>query len=975
MNDEHTFDNALAAALRQRNPRWRTDGALEAEPIGALPGGRRPDVLLRESGGSPVVIETEFRPAATVERDARSRLGETITGSAAVVEHAVALRAPADLREVGQHRLESAVGHARFEYCLWSLEGEEHRRWPAAGWLDGDLDALAGLIESGTLSERLVARMLESLEKGVAAATWRLRDLCAERPDIETWIAERLHQARGEQTTRMGMAIIANALTFQTMITGFRGVLSIRDLVGDSGFVSKFKTLDEWERILRDINYWPIFEVACQVLRAVPEGVSGQVLTLLAAVAQELADSGVTRSHDLSGRLFQRLITDRKFLATFYTRPAAATLLAEMAVAKMAVDWSDAAAVKRLRLADFACGTGTLLTAAYRAVARRHRRTGGDDRDLHAAMIEQCLIATDIMPAATHLTTSMLASANPATLFGQTSVYTLPYGRAEIGGTTEIRIGALDLLDERSGISLFPTGIRRVGPTSSDAEVGGGDLSEFAVPNESLDLVIMNPPFTRPTNHEIAGVPVPSFAGFDTSSLEQRRMSEALRRRKRRVPDAVGHGNAGLASNFLDLAQGKLKPGGTLALVMPLVLVSGAAWRAARRLLDTQYEDLVFVTIAQGGSDDRSFSADTGMAEVLVVARKRSRTEAESSDLRTTASWVALRGRPRSEMEAEEVARRLADTGASDERCRSVLAGESVLAQVIEAPVRAGGCAQVSDLSVAETALALEDGALRLPGRSEEEEALPMTVLSEVGKKGPLHRDINGLNTDGTYRGPFDILPTAVEEVPTWPVLWSHEVDRERRLTVAPDRQGRVRPGMEAKAERAWESAAHLHFNLDFQVNAQPLAACWTADRAMGGRAWPTVAAGDPALEKALLLWANTTLGLLLFWWKASRQQSGRASLTGSRLVALPVLDVRRLESSQLAKAAGMFDDFSQRDLLAANEAWRDPVRADLDRAVLVELLGLPERILEPLALLRRKWCAEPSVHGGKPTRPTPAAA
>ena len=80
MNDEHTFNTALAAALRQRNPRWRTDGALEAEPIGALPGGRRPDVLLRESGGSPVVIETEFRPAATVERDARSRLGETIVG-------------------------------------------------------------------------------------------------------------------------------------------------------------------------------------------------------------------------------------------------------------------------------------------------------------------------------------------------------------------------------------------------------------------------------------------------------------------------------------------------------------------------------------------------------------------------------------------------------------------------------------------------------------------------------------------------------------------------------------------------------------------------------------------------------------------------------------------------------------------------------------------------------------------------------
>lgn len=83
MNDEPTFDNALAAALRQRNPRWRTDGAPEAEPIGALPGGRRPEVLHRESGGSPVAIETEFRPAATVESDCGERLDETIAGGAA----------------------------------------------------------------------------------------------------------------------------------------------------------------------------------------------------------------------------------------------------------------------------------------------------------------------------------------------------------------------------------------------------------------------------------------------------------------------------------------------------------------------------------------------------------------------------------------------------------------------------------------------------------------------------------------------------------------------------------------------------------------------------------------------------------------------------------------------------------------------------------------------------------------------------
>ena len=36
----------------------------------------------------------------------------------------------------------------------------------------------------------------------------------------------------------------------------------------------------------------------------------------------------------------------------------------------------------------------------------------------------------------------------------------------------------------------------------------------FAIADASLDLVIMNPPFTRPTNHERSDEPVPSFAGF-----------------------------------------------------------------------------------------------------------------------------------------------------------------------------------------------------------------------------------------------------------------------------------------------------------------------------------------------------------------------------------------------------------------------------------------------------------------------------
>ena len=44
------------------------------------------------------------------------------------------------------------------------------------------------------------------------------------------------------------------------------------------------------------------------------------------------------------------------------------------------------------------------------------------------------------------------------------------------------------------------------------------------------------------------------------------------------------------------------------------------------------------------------------------------------------------------------------------------------------------------------------------------------------------HRDISGKTSDGAPRGPFDIIP--IQGVPQYPVLWSHDAERERGLIV-----------------------------------------------------------------------------------------------------------------------------------------------------------------------------------------------
>ena len=95
----------------------------------------------------------------------------------------------------------------------------------------------------------------------------------------------------------------------------------------------------------------------------------------------------------------------------------------------------------------------------------------------------------------------------------------------------------------------------------------------------------------------------------------------------------------------------------------------------------------------------------------------------------------------------------------------------------------------------------------------------------------------------------------------------------------------------------------------------------------------------------------------------------GRSIFTISKLPALNVLDPRGLDDSQLEQCRESCESFRTRSLLPANEAYRDPVRKELD-AALWTVLGLPAPLLTNLNLLRNQWCTEPSVHGGKRTRP-----
>ena len=962
---EAAVNNALGRMLWEKNVRWQN--RIESEKTGVLLDavGKRPDIIVNHPDSLPVIIETEFEPARTVEKDAQSRLGRKLSADGRRIEQVIALKIPSNIVMVNQQHLEEALSKAEFQYALLMVNGLAQTRWPEKGYIKGGIDDFVSFVEQTALSESIMNKGMEVLENSISIAANIIQQDSNPNVSTQKRIAELLKQVESEQTTRMAMAILANAVSFHNSISNLDGVLRLVNLMSSQGYYVQSKISDEWKRIYTEINYWPILYIAREILNSLPPIIASRVFSVLVESAQQLERIGATSQHDLSGRMLQRLIADRKFLATFYTLHSSATLLAELAISRLNVDWSKPEEITNLQIGDFACGTGALLNAAYSSVLARYRRTGGNDSELHAPLIEKTLVGTDIMPAATHLTASILSSAHPAVPFENTRIITLPYGKNKNAGGDTIDLGSLDLIKDENVFSLFQT--------SQDRVKGGanGDSDNVPIPHKSFDLVIMNPPFTRICGQEgnRIGIPLPSFAGFSTSHDEQYAMSKKLSAVRNK--EFAGTGNAGLASYFIDVADSKVKEGGLLALVIPLAFVVGKAWENARRKIERNYKEILIISITRYKAKDRAFSADTGMGEILLIATRSHGTNEE----KPTVTYVNLTHRPASIVESGVLSKLIteADSGADRGTLRI---GEHAVGQFIRSDAGFGNYVGISDLEIARVAVSFSYGRLELP-RSNVVYSIPTVKLSSLGTgtRHPLtfnRKQEGALGTKG-YLGPFDIadVETPMQSI-TYPMLWNHDCEKETRLVVDFDKEGKVRVGCEARAQELWDKyAGKLCFNQDFRLNSQPLAACFSSVKAIGGRAWPGFRCYDDLHEVSILLFSNSTLGLVSHWWTGSRQQPGRSAQSVTKIPEMMTIDPRDFTKEQFKTANDIFERFKEKDFKPANEAYNDESRKDLDRAVLVELLGLPASIMDSIDLLRYKWCSEPSVHGGKPTRPT----
>ena len=954
---------------------------------------KHPDMMAVRKGRETIAIEAKaYDNPDTIEDIREKYLGKSLNanyvGVSETLEVILVLRYPQEVIEATD--VDNAIRHTdKLEYCILTKSGEGD--FPASGFVKGTLTDVATALSIGASPAKHIAEAADKMADGMEIAAKWLNDAIVDKPAIGDKLNEILGENVTTETCSKACLIITDAFIFQNSIAGKRALIrshgklkwvfpyQIRETdetlaheyadkevlekrrnqlprplsyyASPKRAVRRDSVMNDWEEIL-GINYAPIFADA---YRMVDEAfmydmeMSRRVLKQLWQTAYEICKSHLPQIHELAGEIFQRLIVDRKYVKSNYTMPESASLLSALVCPYIQGD-----ALRDLpKVADFACGTGSLLNSVYKQIQRLYeQKTGKDSRAIHQRMMERNLGGIDIYPHATHLTFMTMASAHADIPIGETRVLTAQCGQTADG---TYATGSLELLDEAVLFDIFEL----------DAEqVGGFDITPTklnpAFPNNEMDIVIMNPPFLTegadPNTRDRKGV----FVSKERSDAERKEMLKALRKKDTRV----AHGQAAY-SYFVELADKKLREGGCMGMILPATVLASAPFKKVREMWATEYHNVVVVTIAQRAAHDSAFSHDTGMTECMVVATKG------VSENTGRAKFVCLSKRPDSLLAGQmlavliqrhSVTRRLEDVSHGSDY---LMVGDVNMGQMLECPIGAGewGASRVKSMSLMQIAYQLGQGKLRL---SELQEAIhvPICPIGEIGQVG-----VHNSRIKGSKIGAFDMHQREINVQEGYDALWQlKNITPQRSMQVVPDYKAKMKPTHVEKASRILrEHNSRTHYHMYLQFNANSVVAHWTETPSLGVGSFTNVKLQDARYDAAWTLWTNSTFGMFCHWATAGKQQAARGMLYLTTLQNVPTLDVRQLSDAQLKAADNIFAELKKARLKPYNECASDAWRHILDARLLAEVLGITDaETHRAMQRLREMLSAEPSIAGTK---------
>ena len=962
---EDTITIKLVDILETMRSAWE----IEPQNTQTFPDSRKkPDFTVKEKGRNPIVAEVKIddanSPDLSGEDQAKKHLGRRLA-SYEVVTTAIAVRFPYRFRSIPNRYLTREIHRAKdLHYVLLDVKSDilqGIRRFPSEGWIQGGVTDIAAAIRIGAMPISRVENAAYDLEYGVDEAAKMLEDAIEDRPDIGHQIEGILHQESCLQTSRMAMLIITNAFVFQSSLArkpDLEDVPALGQLRSLNQRLDVTHILEAWDRI-NQINYRPIFRVATKLVKtlASDDKLVGQVLWCLRDTARKLITKGMAQVHELAGIVFQRLIVDRQFIKTYYTRPESVALLSALVLPERNFINKDIESIRtsltQYKVADYASGTGALLNGVYQRLLALYEQTGGNGETIHKDMVEHNLFGYDIMPNASHLTVALITSNFPDIRIEDTQIEVMEYATRRTDG--QWALGSLDLIEDPGSITL----INVINPRRIRGDASTEEGSQSQLRHGEMDIIVENPPFTRAGSDNKTGVPKSIFG--DQNADVAREMKRALKE----IKDSIGNSNAGFGSYFVDLADKMLKNNGrsVMGFVLPITALTAQHWQKVRDLWAQKYHDVIVVTIADAKIEDCAFSADTNMAECLVIAVKG------ISENTNRGTFVSLHHRPDNHLEAVEIAKEIHSLQSIRKFEDPPIGGDSikvgnVVGQALDCPLQEIWTAtRVRDYSLIQSAYHLANGRLWLVTQPEFLE-VPIASVGDVATMGFNHRTIR----DPSW-GAFE-MEDGGSDTDMYPGLGHLDSNNQRAMVVEVDCHGTIRSGRYKKAQEILKRTSRIHHNASLQFNANSLAVLFTERISLGIGTLPNVVFNNSLWEYVWTLWGNSSLGLLCYWVHCNKRQQGRGLMFTEALRSMPTLDVRRLDEPALQNAERIFEEMKHKKMLPFNQMDEDPVRWELDRLLLSKVLGFREdthpEVHEGIRILRERLCAEPSIHGDK---------
>ena len=703
----------------------------------------------------------------------------------------------------------------------------------------------------------------------------------------------------------------------------------------------KRKLEDVWEKILEK-NYQPIFKIALDILRILPASPSiNRGLRDLIDIAYDIVSSPILLKHDLFGRIYHTLLLGKlvKYYATLYTSIPAARILARLLinlspvhVEKERVEFEN----EPLKAVDFACGSGTLLSAIYKELEVKYR-TEVEDPDVaffHRYLVEEGLWGFDVLQHATHLTMTTLSLHNP-TPVNNSRIYTLRLGADENGN---YYFGSIDFLKSRCLESEELLGGGKAGPIKtsvSEKEVEGVELPDF-------HIVIMNPPFTRSVGGNLL------FGGLPSQERNalQRELSKLLRKE-----GLSGIGQAGLAAVFVFVADKHLVEGGRIGLVLPKSVLSGISWEKVREKLLRDYH-IEYIISSFEGDNNWNFSENTNLSEVLLVARKLKEGEEAKHTI-----FVNLWKKPKNEIEAISVGSQLLeiyknpnlfDIRNSNASTFSIrLLGEKIgeAYSAFLAENQFGYLAFFAQSELNRIISLLRKGILYLP-----KEGIignvPLSPLSDViNDIGPDCGHISKtfkMDNFGVYKG-----------------FWMHHSEEVTTIPQKPNTKLSPKQGKSEQAREIWKKRSKLLIAERARLNTNRVLSIVVSEPVISNMWW-SISTKNEDDAKILALWLNSTWGLLLLlsiaevtagpWIEFKKGDKKK----GSGLWGLPVINLQKLSEEQRKGLIDLYNEVSDKTLKPLPKEFSEPeVRREIDESI-NEIIGIKADLSDIYEMLSR---------------------